>query len=155
MSLEAALEANTAAVERHTEALEKFIALGAAAAGKAPAKGAASKPAAAGKKGGTSKKKNPWDSEDDFLAYCTAYLKSSDDKAEKKLAAAAIKPVLDHFGVSRFSEIEADNWEECCGYLAKLSEAIKADGFEDLGSVDLGLSNEDEDGDEDGDDDMI
>lgn len=145
MSIEQALAANTAAIERHTEVLQDFMKT-AKAPSVASGKAGAGKPAA----GRGSKAKNPWDSDDLFLAYVATFLKKSEDRAENRKAGAAAKPILDHFGVGRFSEISPDDRKEACGYFATLIDALEADGYDDLADVDLGFANEGG-----GDDDMI
>ena len=145
MTLEAALAANTAAIEKHTTALEKFIALAGSAKGAAaPAAEKAEKAdkGSKGSKGSKSKAADPWDSEATFLEFVTGFLRSTEDKDEKKKCGAAVKPILEHFGVAKFSELGSDTWEECCGYIQLLKDHVASEGYDGLEDVDLGLSNE-------------
>lgn len=112
-----------------------------AAAKPAAAKPAAAKPAA-GKKPAAAKKKTP----EDLISAAGKYLQGTSDKAERNRLVATVRPMLEHFGVAKVSDIEADNVEEAMGYIAMLQTAYddadegeKVDAAE---AVDLGLSNE-------------
>lgn len=143
MSLEDALAANTAAIEKHTDALERFMK--AAKSGAAPAaetKGEA-KPAAKSQGKAAKPKKQPWDTHEDFIAYVGEYLKAGDTKENKQKIRNSVQPILDHFGASKFSEIEEEQREEACGYIKALADALASDGIDSIEGVDLGLANED------------
>ena len=142
MSLEQAIEGLTAALEANTATLEAMTGKAEAKTGKSGKSG--------GKSGKSGKaKKQPWEAEDTFLEACTKLLKFSEEKADRPKLKAAVKPILEHFGTKKFSEIESDNWEECYKYIAQLQAAVDEDGIDGLDDVDLELSNED-DGDDGG-----
>jgi hypothetical protein len=138
MSLEQAMANLTAALEANTATMENLTS---ASVGRTGGK-SGGKPG--GKPGGKSKKK-VWESEDTFLAACTAFLKFSEEKADRPKLKAAVKPILEHFGVAKFSAIDRDSWQECHGYIVKLQAAVDEDGIDGLDDVDLNLSSEDGD----------
>lgn len=145
MTLEAALAANTAALEKHTAVLEQFISLAGSAksaSGDKTERSSKTDKGSKGSKGSKSKAADPWDSEATFLEFVTGFLRSTEDKDEKKKCGAAVKPILEHFGVAKFSELGSDTWEECCGYIQLLKDHVESEGYDGLEDVDLGLSNE-------------
>lgn len=154
MSLEDAIRDLTAATEKHTAALEQFMKAakaGTAAKAEAPSKSEdkpAKTPAKAAKKS-----KQPWETEEGFLSACGEYLKAAETKEDRARIRGTVQPILDHFGVEKFSAIGEDQREEAYGYVTKLHEALKDGGLDAAEEVDLELGNED--GDEGGNDDLV
>lgn len=145
MSLEEALNKNTAAVERHNELLEKMLASGGKAA---PAKSeAAEKPAASTKaKPAASTKAKPAAKKpaakakttvDDVAAAFGKYLKTGDSE-QREEAKANVKSIVDYFGAAKATAIPEESWDEALGYLAQY-EAGETPEF------DGGSEDEDED----------
>ena len=136
MSLEEALNKNTAAVERHNELLEKMLAKGGAApAAKTEEK--PEKPAASTKaKPATTKKKT---TVDDVAAAFGKYLKTGDTE-QREEAMANVKAIVDYFGAAKATAIPEESWDEALGYLAQY-EAGETPEFD-------GGPEGDEDGDE-------
>lgn len=138
MSLEEALNKNTAAVERHNELLEKMLAKG----GSAPAaktEEKVEKPAASTKaKPATTKKKT---TVDDVAAAFGKYLKTGDTE-QREEAKANVKAIVDYFGAAKATAIPEESWDEALGYLAQYEagETPEFDGGPD--------GDEDGDGDE-------
>lgn len=148
MSLEEALNKNTAAVERHNELLEKMLAKG----GSAPAaktEEKAEKPAASTKaKPTASTKAKPATKKitvDDVAAAFGKYLKTGDTE-QREEAKANVKAIVDYFGASKATAIPEADWPEALRYLAQYEagETPEFDGGPD-GDEDGG---EDEDEDE-------
>ncbi len=137
MSLEKALEANTAALERHTAALASLVDGAGAAAGKGGKK--------TGKKSDKKGKAKPWENEKTYLAAFGAYLKGAETKPDRKRIRDTVTPILNHFGVEKISEIGEDDREEAYGYLLQLVAGWEYDELEGAEAVDLELSNEDGD----------
>lgn len=115
MSLEEALAANTAAVTKHTAALEKFMAQGKA--------GGASAGGAAADKGGdkpgkaeTNKTNKKAVTLEDIQNEAGEYMTVS-DADERKKRKANIAKINEHFGVERISHVDASDYEEAIGYL--------------------------------------
>ncbi len=135
MSLEAALAANTAALERHSDALDALIKAGGSSTGKG-----AGKPKPGGKRGG--KKTKPWADETAYLEAFGGYLKGAETKPERKRVRATVGPILDHFGVEKISEIGEDDREEAYGYLQLLIAGWEEGELEGAEAVDLELGNE-------------
>lgn len=125
MSLEAAIEKLTAAVEANTAALTG----GKAPATKAPAKKAPAKKAPAKKSGPTS---------DDLATAFGEYLKTG-DKDDRAAAKANVKAIIDHFEVDRITNLDEDKYQEALDLLAQYKE-----GEDPLGG-----------GEEEGDDDLM
>lgn len=158
MSIEAALAANTAALEENTAVQEKVLAAFMSGSGaKAPAKPAAksAEEKAPAKKAPVKKaatKKAP--TEEDIRKMFGPYLAGATDKAEKSRINATIKPILAHFGAEKITEIASDNWVEALGYGQQLVDAFNEGGLDAAEAVTFDFMNE-EDGDEDEDDDGI
>lgn len=149
MSIEKALADLTAAVAANTAVQEKVLAA-LTSGGKAPASAPAStsnKPAAGGKPA-AGKKADKAPTEKDLLDVFGGYLGSAANKAEKARLNDTIRPILDHFGVSRVSEIAAEHFAEAIKLGTTLQDAFNEGGIDAAEGVDLGLSNEDG-GDED------
>lgn len=125
MSLEEALNKNTAAVERHNELLEKMLASGGKAA---PAKSeTASKPAASSKAKPAASKAKPAAKKpaakakttvDDVAAAFGKYLKTGDSE-QREEAKANVKSIVDYFGAAKATAIPEESWDEALGYLAQ------------------------------------
>lgn len=152
MSIEKALADLTSAVAANTAVQEKVLAAltsgakPASAPAKTETKPAADKPAAG-------KKTDKAPTEKDLLDVYGGYLGSAADKAEKARLNDTIRPILDHFGAAKVSEIAAENYAEAIALGKKLMAAFNEGGVEAAEEVDLGLSQED--GDEDGEDDDV
>lgn len=107
MSLEESIQKLTAAIEANTKALT---------GGEAPAK-AAGKPAAkpAGKPAGKpAAKKGP--TVDDIADKFGEYMKTG-DKDEREEAKTNVKAIVAHFGVSRLTEIDPENFQQALDFL--------------------------------------
>ena len=149
MSLEEALNKNTAAVLAHNALLEKMLAGGKApaapAAGTKPAAPAAgTKPAApaAGKPAGKPAGKKAETTAEHVAERVTAFLKVG-DKALRDERKEQVKTIIDHYGADRFTNIDPASFDEALGFLK---------AYEDGEVPDFG----DDGGDEgDGDDDMV
>jgi len=141
MSLEEALNKNTAAVEKHNELLEKMLASG----GKAtPAKSeTTSKPAASTKAKPAASKAKPAASKakpaakakttvDDVAAAFGKYLKTGDSE-QREEAKANVKSIVDYFGAAKATAIPEESWDEALGYLAQYEagETPEFDGSPD------------------------
>lgn len=146
MSLEDALNANTAAVLEHTAVLKKMLAgAGGKATASAPAsdkKGAAAseKKAAApasDKKASGSKSKGEITTEM-MAEKVTAYLKSG-DAATRDERKGHVKQIIDHYEVERFTAIDPTDFAEALEMLAA------------FGRGENPFSNGEDDGDDDGD----
>ena len=121
MSLEAAVAKLTEALERNSDLLEKVTA-GIGKGGAAPAKpdkdeakpkttsGRTSTRKASGSK---AKSKDPLG---DLCKEASSYLEDG-DKAGKPERAANLKSIVEHFGVAKLSQLEADNVAEAQTYL--------------------------------------
>ena len=110
-----AMEKLTAALEANTAAINKMISMSGgkpAAAAKTEAKEEAAPKKAAGAKAGGKKKT----SVDDVAAAFGAYLgiKDADERAERK---ANVKAIVDYFGAAKATEIDPDNFDEALRYL--------------------------------------
>jgi hypothetical protein len=137
MSLEAAIEKLTAAVEANTAALK------AGGGGKASAASAADKAIEAEAKRATGAKAaaKPASKKvtlDTIKERFGSYL-GVEDKAERKTRIGHVQAIVDHFGVSKASELEEENWAEALAFLKQ---------YEDGEEPDFGG---DDDGDDDGD----
>jgi hypothetical protein len=137
MSLEAKIEALTAAITKQTTLLESLKGGVAAAPAKAEGKPAADK--AAG-----DKKPNKITIETIKTKF-GAYL-STDDKKERATRSANVKAMSEHFGVDRISEIGEDKYAEALKYLKE---------FEADGKASFQNEDDDGDGDDDGDDALV
>lgn len=132
MSLEAAIVALTAAVQANTAALS----------GKKPSAADAAIEAVAAKKVSAEKKpatKSKGPTLDTIKERFGAYL-GIEDKAERKVRAANVKAIVDHFGVTRAGELSAENWVEALGYLTQ---------YENDEEVDFGNESEPEEDEDD------
>ena len=84
------------------------------------------------------------------------YLTSSTDKAEKRRLTATVKPILEHFGVERVTEIAEESRAEAIGYADLLIAGYEAGGIDGAEGVRLPFMSEDEgDGDEEGGDEGV
>lgn len=134
MSLEAAIEKLTAAVEANTAALK-------AGGGKATAATAADKAIEAEAKRATSTRKPAAKKVtlDTIKERFGGYL-GIEDKAERKERIGHVQTIVDHFGVAKASELEEENWAEALAFLKQ---------YEDGETPDFGDGGDD-DGDDDG-----
>lgn len=151
MSLEEALNKNTAAVERHNELLEKMLAKGGSAPAakteekaEKPAASTKAKPAASTKaKPAATKKKT---TVDDVAAAFGKYLKTGDTE-QREEAKANVKAIVDYFGAAKATAIPEADWPEALRYLAQY-EAGETPEFD-------GGPDGDEDGGEDEDEALV
>lgn len=147
MSLEEALNKNTAAVEKHNTLLEKMLAAGGkATTASAPEKPAASgKPAAAAGNKTTTNKGKAAPTLEALTAKITAFLKTgtAEVRAERKEQAAQI---IEYYGVERFTAIAAENWPEALAAL----DTFEAGDVPAFLMVDNDGSGDDGDGGDDG-----
>ena len=134
MSLEAAIEKLTAAVEANTAALKAGGGKVTAATAADKAIEAEAKRAAGAKKPAAAKKVTLDTIKERFGGYL-----GIEDKAERKQRIANVQAIVDHFGVSKASELEEENWAEALAFLKQ---------YEDGEEPDFGG---DDDGDDDGD----
>ena len=103
------IEKLTAALEANTAAINKMIEM----SGGKPAAGAkASTAAKAGAKAGGKKKTTV----DDIAAAFGGYL-GIKDKDEREVRKANVKAIVDYFGVAKATELDADNYDEALRYL--------------------------------------
>lgn len=145
MSLEQAMADLTAAIKENTTLLSNARA---SVAGKAADKPAATKPAATKPAAKTTKApKAP--TEADLREKFGSYLTSVEDKADKKRLTATVKPILEHFGVERVTEIPEESRLEAMGYCDALAAGFAEDGLDGAEAVDLELGNEDDGGEDD------
>lgn len=125
MSLEAAIVKLTEAVEANTAALT-------GGAAKPSGTKPASKPAAGKKPAGKAKGPSP----DDLAQAFGEYLKTggSDERAEAK---ANVKKIIDHFGVDRITNLDAENYQEALDLLAQFKDGEDplGDGEEEEGDL--------------------
>lgn len=113
MSLEEALNKNTAAIEAHTAALLNLAKGGAAK----PAAAAAAKPAAAAAKpAAATKAKAP--TIDDIRTKFGGYL-STKDADLKAARMEQVAQINNHFGVAKASDLDPSLFAEALGYLAE------------------------------------
>ena len=130
-----AMEKLTAALEANTAAINKMISMSGgkpAAAAKTEAKEEAAPKKAAGAKAGGKKKT----SVDDVAAAFGAYLgiKDADERAERK---ANVKAIVDYFGAAKATEIDPDNFDEALRYLQQYIDGETPD-FDGAGGDDGG-----------------
>lgn len=130
-----AMEKLTAALEANTAAINKMISMSGgkpAAAAKTEAKEEAAPKKAAGAKAGGKKKT----SVDDVAAAFGAYLgiKDADERAERK---ANVKAIVDYFGAAKATEIDPDNFDEALRYLQQYIDGETPD-FDGAGGDDDG-----------------
>lgn len=156
MSIEKALADLTSAIQQNTVVQAKVLA--ALTSGAKPASTSAKtekvfdKPATE-KKTTVTKKADKAPTEKDLLDVYGSYLSSATTKAEKSRLNDTIRPILDHFGAAKVSEIAPENYAEAIALGKKLLSAFNEGGVEAAEEVDLGFSNEGEgEGEEDEDD---
>lgn len=130
-----AMEKLTAALEANTAAINKMISMSGgkpATAAKTEAKEEAAPKKAAGAKAGGKKKT----SVDDVAAAFGAYLgiKDADERAERK---ANVKAIVDYFGAAKATEIDPDNFDEALRYLQQYIDGETPD-FDGAGGDDDG-----------------
>ena len=130
-----AMEKLTAALEANTAAINKMISMSGgkpAAAAKTEAKEEAAPKKAAGAKAGGKKKTTV----DDVAAAFGAYLgiKDADERAERK---ANVKAIVDYFGAAKATEIDPDNFDEALRYLQQYIDGETPD-FDGAGGDDDG-----------------
>lgn len=125
MPIEDALNKLTLAVEKNNTLLESLLAKGAAATKTAePAAAAAPKPAAEAPKPAAAPKPGPkakpkFPTEDAIRTSFGNFL-SVKDTGERTRRKDLIKPMLEHFGVVKATEIPEESREEAIGYIAQL-----------------------------------
>ena len=147
VSLEEHLIANTAAIEANTAIQTKVLAALNSGSGK-PAAKAADKPADQKEPGAkpaakpAAKPKGP--TEDDLRKCFGPYLGGATDKAEKARLNATIKPILEHFGAAKITEIAADDWAAAIAYGNVLVEAFADGGIDAAEEVTFDFMNEEE-----------
>lgn len=144
----AALEAMTAALEKQTELLEGGMAKASGTAAKTTAKTTAAKKPAA-KKPAAKKPTNP--TEEDLREKFGGFLTSVEDKPGKKRLTATVKPILEHFGAERVTEIDEENRKEAMGYADLLIAGFEEDGIDGAEAVELPFMEEDQGEEDDGD----
>lgn len=162
MSLEAKIEALTAAVEALTvqvtaqnETVAK--ALGNKATGTTKATGTASKTTTT--KATTTKKdtKPKAPTAEDIRGLFGPYLAGASDKATKKRLIETTKPLLEHFGVDKITEVDEDQRKEALEYGQMLVDAFEEGGIDAAEEVTFPFSEDggDDDGDEDDDESVL
>lgn len=167
MSLEDKIEKLTSAVEALTEQVStQNETVSKALSGKSD--GAASKPASTGGKASTGKasggkasggkassSKKKATTAEDVRGVFGPYLTGAKDVPTKKRLIATTKPLLEHFGVERITEVAEDQRDEAIKYGKMLSEAFEEGGIDAAEEVTFPFMDEegDGDGDEDGDED--
>jgi len=143
MSLEEHLAANTAAIEANTAIQTKVLAALNSGSGK-PAAKAADKPADQKEPGAKPAAKPKGPTEDDLRKCFGPYLGGATDKAEKARLNATIKPILEHFGAAKITEIAADDWAAAIAYGNVLAEAFADGGIDAAEEVTFDFMNEEE-----------
>lgn len=111
--LTAALEANTAAINKMIEMSGGKPASGGAKASTAKAESAKPAGKAAGAKASGGKKKT---TVDDIAEAFGGYL-GVKDKAEREERKANVKAIVDYFGVAKATELDPENYDEALRYL--------------------------------------
>lgn len=157
MSLEAKIEALTAAVEALTEQVTTQNATVAKALGGKAATGstaskstgtAAKKTTTSTAKKTTAKPKAP--TAEDIRGLFGPYLAGATDKATKKRLIETTKPLLEHFGVDKITEVDEEQRKEALEYGQMLVDAFEEGGIDAAEEVTFPFS---EDGDGDGEED--
>ena len=155
MSLEAKIEALTNAVEALTEQVKMQNDTVAKALGSKTA--AASKPTAtekaAAKSAAKPAKKPKALTAEDVRGLFGPYLAGASDKATKKRLIETTKPLLEHFGVDKITEIGEDQRAEALKYGQMLVDAFEEGGIDAAEEVTFPFSEDGGDGDEDEDED--
>lgn len=159
MSIETALANLTSAIQENTAVQMKVLAVLTSSAKPATTSTKTEKPAGnLSKSVSSGMKTEKAVTAKDLLDLYGRYLGSATDKAQKARLADIIRPMLDHFGVSKISEITPENYTKAWALGEKLMAALKEGGVDAAEKVDLGLSNEedeDEDEDEEDEDDVF
>ena len=161
MSIEKNLEDLTSAVVALTEAVQAQTTLIQTGTAKAAVKAEAAAPttkAAAAPKADKPKPaaKPKAVTEEALREKFGGYLTSSADKAEKRRLTATVKPILEHFGVERVTEIAEESRAEAIGYADLLIAAYEEGGIDAAEGVRLPFMSEDEgEGEEDGGDEGV
>ena len=164
MSLEAKIEALTSAVEALTEQVKTqnatvAKALGSKAGAAAPAeKPAAEKPAskpaaAAAKPAAKPAAKSKAPTAEDIRGLFGPYLAGASDKATKKRLIETTKPLLEHFGVDKITEVAEEQRAEALKYGQMLVDAFEEGGIDAAEDVTFPFSEDGDDGDDDDDED--
>lgn len=153
--LTVAVEALTKQVETQNETVSKALSGKAEGAASKPASTgkAAPKPAASGKASSSKKKAT---TAEDVRGVFGPYLTGAKDVATKKRLIATTKPLLEHFGVERITEVAADQRDEAIKYGKMLTDAFEEGGIDAAEEVRFPFmedegGDEDDDGDDDGD----
>ncbi len=142
MALEDKMDALTKALDRNSSALEAILAkgppkadagTGAAAGATAGAAGTTSTKAAG--KGSTKAPKAP--TEEDLRNAFGGYL-SVKDKAERETRKANVTAIIEHFGVSKATEIPQENWAEAIGYVKTFEKGETPNFMNEEGAGDEG-----------------
>jgi hypothetical protein len=161
MSLEAKIEALTSAVEALTEQVKTqndtvAKALGGKAATASKSTGTASKTTT---KATTTKKdtKPKAPTAEDIRGLFGPYLAGASDKATKKRLIETTKPLLEHFGVDKITEVDEDQRKEALEYGQMLVDAFEEGGIDAAEEVTFPFSEDggDDDGDEDDDESVL
>jgi len=84
----------------------------------------------------------------------SGFLSGTTDKAEKKLLAAGVKRILEHFGVDRVTEITEADRAKAMEFGTQLVEAFAESGADGIADVTFEFEGGDE-GDDDGDGDDV
>lgn len=106
------IEKLTAALEANTAAINKMIEM----SGGKPAAGAKASTAAKPKASGGAKGGGKKTTVDDLAAAFGGYL-GIKDKDEREVRKANVKAIVDYFGVAKATELDADNYDEALRYL--------------------------------------
>lgn len=133
MSLEAAIDKLTAAVEANTAALTGGKV---SSADKAIAAEAAR---AAGAKTTTTKKPTTKKVTLDTIKERFGGYLGVEDKAERKQRIANVTAIVEHFGVAKASELEEENWAEALAFLKTYEDGEEPDFGGDDGGDDEAL----------------
>lgn len=136
-----AMEKLTAALEANTAALNKMIEMSGGKAAAGGAKAAESKPdpkANAGKPAGAKPGGKKKTTVDDIAAAFGGYL-GTKDKDEREVRKANVKAINDYFGVAKATELDPDNYDEALRYLQQYIDGETPD-------FDGGGGEEEEDG---------
>lgn len=161
MSLEEAIKANTAAVEALRAAVTQQNETVAKALGAKGGTAAKSTSTTAAKKTTTTKKapaKPKALTAEDVRSLFGPYLAGAADKATKKRLIETTKPLLEHFGVDKITEVDAEQREEALKLGQMLVDAFEEGGIDAAEIVQfpfMGEDSDDEDDDEDGDEESV
>lgn len=123
-----AMERLIASLDANTAALNKMIEMsGGKAAGASSAKASSESKPASGAKASTGKaggKKKT--TVDDIAEAFGAYL-GIKDKAEREVRKANVKAIVDHFGVAKATEIDADDFDQALAFLQQYIDGEEPD----------------------------